>query len=972
MISVTHNSRILKKILPYAFSALCAQSAVAAIDFTRDVQPILNKNCIACHGGVKEAGEVSFIFRDQVLGKGESGKTVVVPGKPGISEMIARIITDDMDDLMPKPEHGPRLTDGEVSTLRQWISEGAIWGEHWSFVAPEKSPAPSVKNTAWPKNDIDRFILSKLESNDLTPNPEAKPSEWLRRASLDLTGLPPTITELDAFEAAAEDDLRSAIEKETDRLLASPRFGERWASVWQDLARYSDSEGLGMDGNRDVWKYRDWLIDAFNEDLPYDRFIIDQLAGDLLPDSTLDEKIATTFHRLTQANNEGGTDDEEFRVVAVMDRATTTWEAFQGISFGCVQCHSHPYDPIKHEEYYSFLSFFNNTADADVIDHQPLLRVPLDKTKYPAANQAVEDIGSLEEKIHQSWLAVDEATTWQPVTELKAESESADLSVISYEGFAEFRASDNAEAGSTYLLTAAPPEGLESLTAIRLTLLPKDEALAATDAEWGSVIKFLEVCKVGTDGKSQSVPLADVIADEPHPIKDPTDSLRKNGSGWGTFPKFYAARHATFVLKSPLALAPGETLTITLSGGGSYLSSFPLVPKRGRISLTSDPAWISHAATPGMSELKSQLATARKAYRSFPATTVPVMRERDPAHARITSVFDRGNWLTKGERIEASDTPHVFPELKSATEKPTRLDLAKWIASPENPLTARVAVNRFWLELFGIGIVPTPEDFGSAGEKPTHPELLDTLAVEFSGEMGWSVKSLLRKFVTSATYRQSSAVSAELAATDPDNRLLARGPRQRLSGEMARDAALSASGLLTAEIGGKPVHPPLPDGVWKPFDGSKWITPDQGDPQRYRRSIYTYWKRSIPYPTFMTFDAPSREMCSKRRMPSNTPVQALAVMNDPAFQECAEALARRMKYKTGGDLAAKLSEGYRATTSKHITPDRLAELTSLFKDLEQTYAADPELKQGVAGTPDGAAYTVVASVLLNLDEAITR
>ncbi len=372
----------------------------------------------------------------------------------------------------------------------------------------------------------------------------------------------------------------------------------------------------------------------------------------------------------------------------------------------------------------------------------------------------------------------------------------------------------------------------------------------------------------------------------------------------------------------------------------------------------------------GISPPRSAAASGQLA--KIPNVKIPVIAELPVEQSRVTSFFNRGNWLDKGDVIPASDTPHVFPPLKSESAKPSRIDLAKWIATPENPLTARVAVNRFWLELFGTGIVPTPEDFGSAGEKPTHPELLDTLAIEFSTEMSWSVKALLRKYVTSATYRQSAIATPELQALDADNRLLARGPRQRLTGEMARDAALSAAGLLHPQISGAPVYPPLPPGVWKPFDNQKWITPKLGDPQRYRRAIYTFWKRSIPYPTLMTFDAPSREMCSKRRMPSNTPIQALAIMNDPAFHECSQALARRMKYEIKGSVSEKISLGYRATTSREITQDRLTELTDLYEDLVKSYTEDPSLKEDMAGTADGAALTVVASVLLNLDEAITR
>lgn len=953
---------------------ILATPLIAAVDFTRDVQPILNKNCIACHGGVKEAGEVSFIFRDQVLGKGESGKTVVVPGKPEISEMIARITTDNPDDLMPQPDHGPRLSDKDVETLRKWIAEGAVWGEHWSFSAPRKHSPPAVKDTSWSANDIDHFILAKLEAQNLKPSPAAKPAEWLRRASLDLIGLPPTLAELDGFEAAAAKDFPAAIAAETDRLLASPHFGERWTSVWMDLARYADSEGLGNDGNRDVWKYRDWIIDAFNRNLPYDQFIIDQLAGDLIPGSTLDQKLATTFHRLSQTNNEGGTDDEEFRLLAAMDRNVTTWEVFQGLSMGCVQCHSHPYDPIKHEEYYTSLSFFNNARDADSDGNAPVLPIPLDQADYPKSNTLIDKIAELEKTIHGKWSELDAKTSWSPITQLTASSPTAEMSIVEKDGHAEFRATDNAKSGSVYTLVATPPASLTSLTAFRLTYLPKDEKKALTDAEWGAALINIKAEKIAADGKAEPLKLIDVIPDEAHPLRDPMGSLRGGGDNcWGTHYKFFRPRHATFVFEKSIALAPGETIRLTLKNGGTYLASFPMVAKRGRIAFSADPAWIAMQADPTILTARSELQQSKSALAKIPNVSIPVITERNPEHSRVTTFFNRGNWLDKGHVIPASDTPHVFPRLKADGVKPSRLDLAKWLASSQNPLTARVAVNRFWLELFGVGIVPTPEDFGSAGEKPTHPELLDTLAVEFATDMDWSVKTLLRKLVTSATYRQASAVSAELQSLDADNRLLARGPRQRLTGEMARDAALTASGLLHQQLHGPTTYPPLPPGVWKPFvDGGRWKTPLPGDPQRYRRAVYTYWKRSIPYPTFATFDAPSRELCSKRRMPSNTPVQALAVLNDPAFHECAQGLARRMKNEFAGSVGDRISLAYRASTSRNITPERLTTLTALFQDLEQTYKADLKKMETMAGTPDGAAYTVVASVLLNLDEAVSR
>ena len=959
-------------ILKFPAILLLITPVSAAVDFSRDVQPILNKHCIACHGGVKEAGEVSFIFRDQVLGKGKSGKTVVEPGKPEASEMIARIITDDPDDLMPQPDHGPRLSDADVETLRTWIAEGAEWGEHWSFTAPQKHETPAVENNTWPLNKIDHFILAKLEGKKLQPSATAKPAEWLRRASLDLIGLPPTVAELDAFESAAKKDYPQAIENETTRLLASSHFGERWASVWMDLARYADSEGLGNDRKRNVWKYREWLIDAFNQNLPYDQFIIAQLAGDLLPEATLEQKIATTFHRLTQANSEGGTDDEEFRLIAAMDRNVTTWEVFQGVSMNCVQCHSHPYDPIKHDEYYNSLKFFNNAQDSDASDGGPFLPVPLESAKYDAANQLVKKIDTLEQAIHDHWITRDKPSSWHPVTGLTASSSTAELSVVDHQGFAEFRATDNAKSGSVYKLDVQVPKKITSLTAIRLTYLPKDEKKALTDSEWGAALNHITVEKVGTDSKASPIKLIDVVSDEAHPSYNPLGSLSKKGAGWGTYYKFFRPRHATFVLEKSSAIAPGDTLRLTLKNGGTYLASFPMVAKRGKIALSSDPVWIASQTDPKIVANRAELQQAKKTLKTIPHVNTPVIAERDPAYSRVTTFFNRGNWLDKGKVITASNTPAVFPPLVSRTEKPTRLDFAKWIASPKNPLTARVFVNRLWLELFGVGIVPTPEDFGSAGVKPTHPELLDTLAVEFATDMQWDIKAMLRSYVTSATYRQSSKVTPELYELDADNRLLARGPRQRLTGEMARDAALVASGLLSRKVHGPPTFPPLPPGVWKPFSREKWQTPEPGDPERYRRAIYTYWKRSIPYPTFMTFDAPTREMCSKRRMPSNTPIQALAVLNDPAFHECSQILGQRMNNSDAETVRDKIAFGYRAASSKQITPERLTELAMLYDEITEAYQNDQTLQNKLAKTPEEAALTVVASVLLNLDEAITR
>ncbi len=968
---IIHLSVTLNYLHPFIFLTFLSTPLFAEIDFARDIRPLLNANCTACHGGVKEAGEVSFIYRNQALGKGESGKPVIVPGNPDASEMIARITSTDPDEIMPKPEHGPPLSKEQIATLRQWITEGAKWGEHWSFVPPEKHALPVVKNADWPRRDLDHFILARLEAEKLQPARQAKPEEWLRRASLDLIGLPPSIAELDAFAKAASVSFEDAIENETERLLASPHFGERWASVWMDLARYADSQGFADDRRRDVWKFRDWVIEAYNRDLPYDQFTIDQLAGDLVPDATLDQKIATTFHRLTQASDEGGTDDEEFRVAAVMDRISTTWEVWQGITFGCVQCHSHPYEPIKHDEFYTFMEFFNQSVDADLQESLPKLVVPLDRTRYAEANALQNEILRAERELHDFRKRIDTVTKWQPTRGMTATADKAKISVTQSNGIEEYRTDANVEKSAVYRFTF--PTDLQTVTALRVEFLPLDEKTARHTPEWGAVLNKITLETVDASGKNTPVALHEVIADEAHPLFDPNGSLKGDERGWGTYSKSFGPRHATFVLAEPLTITSGTNLRVTLKNGGILLSSFPMASKRGRIAVTDHSDWITHRADPQVVEINRQLADAHKKLAAIPATTTVVMAERDKEFPRDTHVFVRGNWLDKGDLIKSPGTPAVFPSLHTPDgARATRLDLARWIASPTNPLTARVAVNRFWLELFGTGIVPTPEDFGSSGERPTHPELLDTLAVRFATEMKWSAKTLLRELVTSAAYCQDATNSPELDERDRGNRLLARGPRQRLTAEMTRDHSLVVSALFSPKIGGAPTFPPIPEGVWQPFTPDPWKTPAPGEPERYRRSIYVYMKRSIPYPLFANFDTPSREISSKRRLVSNTPLQALAILNDPAFQETFAGFARRMKRETAGDLESAISHGFRIATSRSITPDRLTELRSLYQNLVGQYSADPTLMKGLAETPDQAALTVVASVILNLDESLTR
>lgn len=949
--------------------------AVGEVDFAKEVRPILNANCTACHGGVKEAGDVSFIYRDKVLGKGESGKPTVVPGDPDASEMMVRILSDDPDMVMPKPEHGPALPDHEIEIIRQWIKEGAKWGEHWSFVPPKMSEPPSVHDEEWSINDIDRFILARLESENIKPSPRAEPAELLRRVTFDLTGLPPSLDALDRFIA---DPSQESYEAEVDRLLASPAYGERWTSVWLDQARYADSEGWGQDKVRTSWKYRDWVIDAFNEDLPFDQFTIDQMAGDLVADSSLDQKIATHFHRLTQSNQEGGTDDEEFRVDAVLNRVNTTWAVWQGLTMECVQCHAHPYDPIQADEFYTSVAFFNQNADADMDRAYPLLTIPLDKAEYPKANELQESIRANEKKLHELRSGIDERTSWQPVKITKAESKKAELKIQEKYGHWEYLADANAAQGAVYDLELEPSQSLQTITAIRLEYLPLNEEEARHTPEWGAVLKKIEFELIGQGEKSNKLKIAEVIADEAHPFSDPNDSItgkgRVMGGGWGAFTKIFHPRHCTIVLEEPVSLSEGDKLKVRMTNGGMYLASFPLVSKRGRFMMTDQLEWITHRSEAQARDALAEIKSDRKELADIKSVKQGMLRERDPRFARETRMFIRGNWLDKGELIEKPDTPKVFAPLNPEDpENPTRLDFARWLTASNNPLTARVAVNRFWMNLFGVGFVPTPEDFGSAGEPPTHPALFDTLSVRFREEMDWSMKALIREMVTSATYQQSGNHRQDLEEIDPANYLRARGPRQRLSAEMVRDHALSVSNLITEKVGDGLAYPPIPKGAWQPFQASdKWKTPEVGDPERYRRAVYTLWKLDSPNPAMIAFDAPRRQLCSARRIISNTPIQALTVLNDPASVECARALGKRIQEVFEGSREEKLATAYRAVTSRKITPERLAGLMKLYDNIYKEYIDNPGVLKETGQSAEEATYFVIGSVLMNLDESLTR
>ncbi|MBX2815629.1 MAG: PSD1 and planctomycete cytochrome C domain-containing protein [Saprospiraceae bacterium] len=702
---------------------------------------------MSCHGGVRQQAGLSFLRRESALEALESGAHAIVPGSPGKSELINRIEETDPDLRMP-PE-GDALTQQEVSLLKKWINQGAEWEEHWSFSPPDTAIDPPTMDAPFVQNPVDAFVLERMEAEGFTPSPRADSTTLLRRLSLDLIGLPPR-------EGWKEHLSDWTFEELVDTILASPHFGERWAAMWLDLARYADSQGYQKDPiRRTMWLYRDWVIRAFNENMPFDQFTLEQLGGDLLPEPTNDQLVATAFHRNTMTNDEGGTDDEEFRVAAVLDRVNTSFEVWQGVTFSCVQCHSHPYDPIDHREYYEAYALFNQTADRDHPRDEP--RLPL---YSPAEYQKHRRLGK----------DIDAAR----------------------------------EAGDT------------------------------VGAQYQSLVQaFLEI-----------------------------------------------------------------------------------EPQR-----------------------------------------LPVMQRLPADTSRPTPIFIRGNWLAHGDLVE----PGV-PAALGKDEVKDRLDFAKWLVNPENPLTARVMVNRFWEQIFGIGLVESLEDFGTQGYPPSHPALLDWLAVQFSSD--WDVKRLLKTIVMSSTYQQSSFIKDEVLKKDPYNRFLSRGPRIRLSAEQIRDQALAIAGLLKTDVYGPSVMPYQPEGVWNTIRHvARWETAENGF--QHRRGLYTFWRRVSPYPSMIAFDSPSREFCVSRRIRTNTPIQALVTLNDPVFVEAADTLASHMS-RIEGNLETQIAYGYERALGRLPEPEDVKTLSDLY---QQTLIKSGSLERV---QPHDHAMETVASVILNLDELITK
>jgi hypothetical protein len=1138
----------------------------APVDFNRDVRPILSETCLLCHGpdaAVREA-DLRLDVRASVLAD-RGGYAVVVPGAADASELYLRI-SDDFDPMPPRDAER-QLAPDEIALLKRWIDEGAAWEEHWAYVPPEHAPLPAVADAAWARDPLDRWILARLEREEMAPSPEAPGATLLRRASLDLTGLPPTVDEIDAFLADARPD---AYERAVDRLLASPRYGEHMARAWLDAARYGDTHGYHLDNERSLWRWRDWVIEAFQRNLPFDAFAVEQLAGDLLPAPTLDQLVATGFNRCNPTSGEGGLIDAEYLVKYASDRVDTTATVFLGATLGCAACHDHKYDPFTQGEYYGLLAYFDSfdeqASDENALAPPPAIDAP---TRAQAARLAELDaaIAGVEERmraplphldsLQPAWeaeRAVALGERWTPLAPRAARSRGgATLTVLDDLSVLASGASPERDAFTLELDVDAPRIAALHLEALPDPSLPRGGVGRADNANF--VLSGITLEVAARDSlEHRRVALAAAYADysQPdHPVASVLDTASAE-DGWGVHGDETAAHQATFELAEPLDLAPyggGATMRVVLSFDSPFerhalgrfrlsastaavpparafpwfqagpfpaasaeeayatdfgpesaidLSSgwtvrpdladgaalrfegenaavyltrtlYAATPRRVALALGSDDAlkvWRNGALVlardvrrplepdqdrvtldlpagdsrllvkvvnasggfglhyrvereerydvpfalagalltppdrrgtaerellarafraarwPAWSGLAAELDALRAARAAVQAEVPRTLIARDRAEPRPTHVLRRGRYDQPGAEV-APGLPAVLGRL-AADAPPNRLALARWLVSPENPLTARVTVNRLWAQVFGRGLVATPEDFGTRGAFPSHPELLDMLSLDLV-ESGWDVQVLLRRMVTSATYRQTSAVTPEALAQDPGNTLLGRGSRHRLSAEQVRDQALFVSGLLVERVGGPSVKPYQPDGLWEavayPTSNTARFVRGEGE-ALYRRSLYTFWKRTSPPPTMTLFDAPAREACTVQRARTNTPLQALALLNDVQLVEAARAFAARLLRERGGD-AARLERGFRAVTGRRPDGGELAILAEVLAGHRAAYAGDLDGAHALlavgASAPDPAldaaelaAWTLVANLLLNLDEALTR
>ena len=1020
---------------------------VRRIDFNRDIRPILSDNCYTCHGPDEQQRVNDLrLDRREVAFSDRKGHPAIVPGDVAASLLHQRVSSSDPEKRMPPKDSGRELTDSQIQLLTEWIRQGAEWTEHWAFIAPKRHDLTETQLKNWSRNPIDHFVLARLEQEGLKPSEEASRNTLIRRVTLDLTGLPPTSEEVNSF---LSDSSPGAYEAVVDRLLASPQYGEHMAVRWLDAARYADTSGYQNDGPRSMWRWRDWVINAFNSNQPFDQFTIEQLAGDLLENPTLDQRIATGFNRNHRGNAEGGIIPEEYQVEYVVDRVDTTSTVWLGLTMGCARCHDHKYDPIRQKDFYQVFAYFNNIPESGRAikegNSPPLVKAPLPEEQAKLI-QLDSDIGAAEsrlknlqgelaetQRVWEAGFAPAQPVDWSVSDGLvnhfgfdgglkdSARNTDAALDVsqakyapgglgqaLELDGASVLNAGDTASFGyfdkfsiavwvnATHdngtLISRMTPveegagyyvhlrEGRLQVNLIKRWLddairveshesLPRDRWYHLAVTYDGS--RLADGIRVYVDG--QAIPM-DVKLDRLNQtFALPTEPLRIGG---GQTP-FIGTLDDVRIYARDLASLEVQLLAVPQSV--SEILSLAPESRDGAQKHKLTRYFLDHDAPPLIRDADRHLTELRQQRRTFDENLPTVMVMQEMEQPRETHVLIRGQYDRPGDKVEPG-VPAAFPALPANVPN-NRLGLARWIVSPDHPLTARVAVNRFWQLYFGEGLVSTSEDFGAQGESPSHPKLLDWLATEFV-RLGWDMKALQKVIVTSATYRQSSHISPELLLRDPDNRLLARGPRRRLPAETIRDQALFVSGLLTNRVGGPSVKPYQPDGLWQEIATDTEYTQSHGE-DLYRRSLYTYWKRTVAPPSMVTFDATGREACIVQRARTNTPLQALALMNDITFVEAARVFAQRSMTNADGSIDDRLAHAFVTATARMPRPEELAVLVGRFHRSLDVFRNNPSAAHDLVHVGEFtvnekldacelAAFTTVTSLILNLDEVVNK
>ncbi len=1011
----------------FLFIALGSLSGMASpVEFNRDIRPIFSDRCFTCHGPDAATRKTKMRLDMESTAKIElrGGRRSIVPGDPEASEIYRRISSDNKAVRMPPAYMGrEKLTPREIGLIRDWIAQGANWEPFWSFIPPKRPALPQVKDSAWVRNPIDSFILSRLEREGLHPSPEADKRTLIRRVSLDLTGLPPSPSEVDAFLA---DNSPSAYEKVVDRLLSSKRYGERMAFRWMEAARYGDTNGYQTDGPREMWRWRDWVINAFNRNMPYDQFTVEQLAGDLLPNATLSQKIATGFNRNHRTNGEGGIIPEEYRVEYVADRAQTTATVWMGLTLGCARCHDHKYDPFLQKDFYRLFAYFNNIPNEKGFSYnygneEPYIKAPLPQqenqlavldqrihaaqARYAALHTQIENEQTAWEKSLSSkssdWTITDglqfRSPSLLPEFDGKHSVDTPGDQKTAYFGYLDpftFSVWINPKSGNGGIFSRSEDyfegtgHGLYLIDGkLRVHIIHRWTDLGIrleTKSpiklnKWQSIVVTYDGKRkasgihVYVDGTDQPVNVLFDQLNEPFHV-EPKTPIRIGVAG-GRF--FEGSIRDVRIYNR--ALEPDEASALSVAGSVFDIARIRPSERTPQQSQKIALAFLAEGASPEIKAARNRLRKAITDRTAFYDSIPTVMVMLESPTPRDSFVLQRGAYDKPGEKV----TPGVPGSLPQPPPQwpANRLGLARWITDRSNPLTARVTVNRYWQSYFGTGIVKTVDDFGSQGEWPVHPELLDWLAVEFM-DSGWNVKAIQRTIVTSATYRQSSKITPALLEKDPDNRLLARGPRVRLGPEVIRDSALAASGLLVEQLGGPSVKPYQPPGLWQELAGGDGYVQDKGD-ALYRRSLYTYWKRTVTPPFMANFDSPNREVCTVYEGRTNTPLQALDLMNDVTFLETSRKLAERMVRQGGSSPESRIDYGFELLLAR---PPRQAErqvLLDTYDSFATKYRSDPKAaeeylsygeskRNAKTDASELASYTTVASLMMNLDEAVTK